>query len=253
MRLQMRRLISRGIHTVGLQPPSIIALRHMPAFASEVRAFRRLGGTVDETWPLLADRGEANALIDPHYFLQDIYFAQAIFGANRLRHVDIGSRVDGFISHLAVFREVEVIDIRPESKSLHPNIAFRQADLMNLDLEAIGDIPSLSCLHSLEHFGLGRYGDSLDPQGHVTGFRRLADAVAPGGVLYVSFPVGIPKTVFNAHRIIDPTLPPTWAVGAVALERFSYIDDRGDLHEDADVADAAGEAYGCGLYTFRRI
>jgi hypothetical protein len=248
----LKKRFARGLGAVGIKPADARALRHWPTFLREMRSFRDLGGSVDEVWPLLADRAEGNAAIDPHYFTQDIYVAEQILVANPIRHVDIGSRVDGFISHLAVFREVEVFDIRPADREIHPNITFRQADLFDLDMGAIGDIPSLSCLHSIEHFGLGRYGDSLDPQGHVEGFRRLAQAVSPGGVLYVSFPVGVPKTVFNAHRIIDPTSAASWAESVVDLERFSYIDDQGRLHCDVAPRDAAAEEYGCGIYAFRR-
>jgi hypothetical protein len=35
-----------------------------------------------------------------------------------------------------------------------------------------GYCDSLSCLHALEHFGLGRYGDPIDPRGHEKGITR---------------------------------------------------------------------------------
>ena len=33
---------------------------------------------------------------------------------------------------------------------------------------------SISCLHALEHFGLGRYNDPLDPNGHLKGFNNIS-------------------------------------------------------------------------------
>ena len=49
------------------------------------------------------------------YFIQDIWAAQRIYKKKPNEHIDIGSRVDGFVSHLMVFMKVKVIDIRPLS------------------------------------------------------------------------------------------------------------------------------------------
>lgn len=92
--------------------------------------------------------------------------ARAIHTAKPVKHVDIGSRVDGFVAHVASFREIEVFDVRPISTAV-PGVLFRQADLMDspslpADTEGGGYCDSLSCLHAIEHFGLGRYGDTVD-------------------------------------------------------------------------------------------
>jgi hypothetical protein len=62
--------------------------------------------------------------------------AQKIFIRRPIKHVDVGSRMDGFVAHVAVFRPIEVLDIRQLTTSIK-NIIFRQCDLMNLpaDLE----------------------------------------------------------------------------------------------------------------------
>ena len=49
--------------------------------------------------------------------------AQKIFEARPLRHVDVGSRIDGFIAHVASFRVVEEIDIRPSPMQIK-NVVF---------------------------------------------------------------------------------------------------------------------------------
>ena len=48
---------------------------------------------------------------------------------------------------------------------------------------------SISCLHALEHFGLGRYNDPLDPNGHLKGFNNMVKMLKRGGKLYISFPI----------------------------------------------------------------
>jgi SAM-dependent methyltransferase len=167
--------------------------------------------------------------------------------------VDIGSRVDGFVAHIAAFRDIDVLDIRPIENRAHPRIRFVQADLMNPLDELVGRYPSVSCLHALEHFGLGRYSDPIDPAGHRKGFAAISQLVAPGGTLYISVPIGRARVEFNAHRVFHPREPLEWAGDALTLAKFDYVDDAGDLIRDATPDDARGLEYGCGIYTFTRL
>ena len=97
------------------------------------------------------------------YFWQDLWASRKIFENNPKEHYDIGSRIDGFIAHLASFRDnVFLIDIRPLPIDI-PGVHFRQADATTLDGIEDNSIESISALCSLEHFGLGRYGDPIDP------------------------------------------------------------------------------------------
>jgi hypothetical protein len=61
--------------------------------------------------PCLYDRSEEGGTASGEYFWQDLYIAQKIFKVNPHRHVDIGSRIDGFTAHVASFREIKVFDI----------------------------------------------------------------------------------------------------------------------------------------------
>ena len=73
-------------------------------------------------YPLLADRYDNAGVASGHYFHQDLYVARKIFEANPSRHVDVGSRIDGFVAHVASFREIEILDIRfieSKSKNIH--------------------------------------------------------------------------------------------------------------------------------------
>ena len=94
----------------------------------------------------------------------------------------------------------------PISTSI-PGIVFKQADFMQsislLDA-AGGYCDSLSCLHALEHFGLGRYGDPIDPLGHAKGITNMATLLKPGGIFYLSVPIGKERVEFNANRVFDP-------------------------------------------------
>lgn len=206
--------------------------------------------------PCLDDKGRPGGTTSGHYFHQDLLVARRIFARNPERHVDVGSRVDGFVAHVASFRSIEVIDIRPTEKTI-PQITFRVGDLTALpdDLRGIAD--SVSCLHALEHFGLGRYGDPLDPAGHLKGIAGLCELLRPRGILYLSVPIGPSRVEFNAHRVFGVSYMLDKLSPLFEVISFSYVDDAGDLHEDVTldgdaVRTSYGCTYGCGIFELRR-
>jgi hypothetical protein len=104
---------------------------------------------------------------------------------------------------------------------------------------------------------LGRYGDNLDPEGHIKGFNNIVKMLKKNGVLYISFPIGKSNQVcFNAHRIFTPKDIFNWSKEETKLEllRFDYVDDAGDIHNNVDLASNKIDVnYGCGIYTFKKI
>lgn len=206
--------------------------------------------------PCLRDRYEDGGSARGHYFHQDLLVARRIFAHNPERHMDVGSRVDGFVAHVAAFREIEVFDIRPMSVMV-PGIRFRQMDLMNPSEEFAECCDSLSCLHAIEHFGLGRYGDPVDIDGHLKGFHGLSKVLKPGGMLYLSAPIGPERIEFNGHRVFAIQTLLDLAHVEYELVGFSYVDDAGALHENVAItpehaADSFGCLYGCGIFEFRK-
>jgi len=192
-----------------------------------------------------------------HYFHQDLLVARRIHERNPDRHVDVGSRIDGFVAHVASYRTIEVLDIRPLDSKI-PNITFKQADLMSLPIDMSGYCDSLSCLHAIKHFGLGRYGDPIDFEGHIKGLNTLHAIVKPGGTLYLSCPIGPQRIEFNAHRVFDVSYLKSLFEGKFKLLNFSYVDDQGDLHENIDISQKRinqnfGCRYGCGIFELRKI
>lgn len=150
---------------------------------------------------ITTDKSDNAGAAGIHYFAQDIWAAKKILSASPGEHYDIGSRLDGFISHLLVFRDVNYIDIRPLPYRI-TNLNFVQADATNLEGIADGSIESLSSLHAIEHFGLGRYGDEVDPDAYIKVIKSIQRVIAPKGHVYIGVPVGPEdRLVFNAHRI----------------------------------------------------
>ncbi len=61
----------------------------------------------------------------------------------------------------------------------------------------------MTCLSTIEHVGLGRYGDEIDPWGDIKMAANLRRLLRPGGIMLISFPVGHGTVVYNAHRIYN--------------------------------------------------
>lgn len=232
------------------------AISRLPRYLKNLRRFRKAYVGELRVLPSLHDLSETAGAVKSEYFWQDIYVAQRVFKENPVRHVDVGSRIDGFVTHLASFRAVEVIDIRPMQVSI-PNVTFRQADLMRPGAELLGFASSLSCLHALEHFGLGRYGDPLSLDGHLEGLRNLALLVAPGGILYLACPTGRARVEFDSHRVMDPMQIVAVARGVeLLLESLVTCSSEGFI-EEADIsADRLRELslreYVLCIYIFRK-
>ena len=182
------------------------SLFRLPAYFIDRAAFRNAYTGKMMFMPCLHDRYEEGGDTKSEYFWQDLLVARAIHEANPVKHVDIGSRVDGFVAHVASFRECEVFDVRPITKSV-PGVEFRQADLMNPDFLLINRTSycdSLSCLHAIEHFGLGRYGDPINPLGYKVGIANMAKLLKTVGTFYLSTPIGQERVEFNANWVFDP-------------------------------------------------
>lgn len=199
--------------------------------------------------PCLGDRYHNAGIAGGDYFHQDLWVARKIFAANPGEHWDIGSRIDGFIAHLLTFRTVNVIDIR-KLESKVSGLIFHQGDVTALQI-ADDSIESLSCLHAMEHVGLGRYGDSIDPWGCFKGMQELQRVLAPGGKLYFSVPIGKERVEFNAHRVFDP-FTVIEAFSSLTLVEFAAINDMGDLIEPAQPEDFRTIRSACGLFVFEK-
>ncbi len=215
-----------------------------------------MGGKVTHTLPIFTDYDDQAGSSRGHYFHQDLLVASFIHHKNPQRHIDIGSRVDGFVAHVASFRSIDVMDVRDLDGTGHANISFIKADLMNKDSAQNNITDSISCLHAIEHFGLGRYGDPVDPKGHIKGFNNILRMLKPGGNLYISFPIANKNEVhFNAHRVFHPRDIFTWAEdkNSINLERFDYVDDAGKIQQNINIeSDNIDVVFGCGIYTFKK-
>ena len=114
-----------------------------------------------------------------------------------------------------------------------------------------GSIASLSSFHAIEHFGLGRYGDPIDPLGHQKAIAEMKRIVCGGGDILFSVPIGVQRIEFNGHRIFDPMEVIRLFEGFELVE-FSAIDDKDAFHENVSVENYCTLNYGCGLFHFKK-
>ena len=225
-------------------------LREYLQFKKMLAASPQAGIKLSPSYPILHDYTDSAGVAKGNYFNQDLWAARKIFKAAPTDHIDIGSRVDGFVAHVLSFRPVTIIDIRPLESSI-PGLTFMQADATNLESFPDNSVESLSSLHAAEHFGLGRYGDPLDPEGHIKFMRAMARVLKPGGRLYFGGPIGRERIEFNAHRVLNARTYLAQFTGLKLLS-FSAVNDAGDFVPNANLDDYNGASFSCGLYEFTK-
>ncbi len=251
--------------TFGFDPRKmVLSARGLPTYLRNLRLLRQQAPVLQSEFPFgrwypcLDDRFSDSGSTKGHYFHQDLLVARRIHLNNPIQHLDVGSRIDGFVAHVASFRRIAVMDIRPLSICI-PNMEFVQADLMSKITSSMTEsCDSLSCLHAIEHFGLGRYGDTIKYDGHLLGMENLYRILKSGGKFYLSTPIGPQRIEFDAHRVFSVKYLLEQFNGKYRLDYFSFVDDKGELHEDVslnekDVLNNFGCVYGCGIFELTKL
>ena len=200
-----------------------------------------------DSFPCLDD-WTSSTPFDAHYFYQGAWLARRVAARRPHKHVDVGSSVLT-LSVLSATTDVLHLDYRPLHAEL-PGLRCLGADILELPL-AGASVDSLSCLHVIEHIGLGRYGDPIDPEGARKAAAELVRVLAPRGRLYLSTPVGRERTCFNAHRVFAPgSVQALFA--PLRLEGFALVDDAGHYLDSAPAESAQALDYGCGMFEFSK-
>ncbi len=249
----MRRVLTllRGF---GLDPVKLVrSLPRIPSYIFQFYRFSLLSKSFDlKVSPYLSDSTSNSGESRGHYFWQDLISARWIYQDNPTSHLDIGSRVDGFIAHLLCFREVSVLDLRAQPSKIG-GLNFINGNAQSPLSNLMNSFESVSSLHSIEHFGLGRYGDPIDPMGHAKGLVNISNCVKAQGFLYFSFPIGKPTVYFNEQRVLNPLwaidLLPNFELVEFVLIPWTDPPIYGSNPKDFDIKKKGF----CGLYKMRRI
>lgn len=226
-------------------------------FRAEYKAFEALSRSQtqglpmrrEDQYPCLHDR-TAHTRFDVHYVYHTAWAARVVARVAPGVHVDISSSLY-FSAIVSAFVPIRFFDYRPADLRLG-NLETGRADLTRLPFES-NSIQSISCMHVVEHIGLGRYGDDLDPAGDSKAMAELERVVAPGGHLLFVVPVGRPRICFNAHRVYSHGQVIS-AFSGLELREFTLIagDGAGGLRVGAKPDEAAAEEFGCGCFWFQK-
>lgn len=249
--MQRIKLLARHWIMAAIYPLPLIGLFYLPRYFSHWQKYsradksRRVG--VLDTQPCLGD-WTTHTPFDAHYFYQGAWLARKLAHPKPDQHVDIGSSVLT-MSVLSATVNTTFVDYRPLKVSL-PGLTSIAGNILDLPFDD-DSVLSLSCLHVIEHIGLGRYGDPIDPEGSIKAADELQRILGSGGKLFLSLPVGRERICFNAHRVHAPETV-IKMFSKLKLIDFSYVNDSGELLESQPVGAASQLEYCCGLFYFEK-
>jgi len=189
-----------------------------------------------------------NLGFNKHYTYHPAWAARVISKLKIKKHVDISSILD-FGTIVSAFIDVDYYEFKPPLIKGLSNYKAGKVDLVDLPFED-QSIESLSCMHTIEHVGLGRYGDPIDVRGDLKAFSELKRVVARNGHLIIVVPVGKPVIMFNAHRLYSYEMIMDIFNNEFNLQEFALVYDNGDFIVDAPPEDVKYQNYGCGCFYF---
>ncbi len=202
-----------------------------------------------DKYPCLNDKNAITSF-DKHYTYHTAWAARKLKSVMPLEHIDISS-LTFFSTLLSAFIPIKFYDYRPAKIELD-NLQCKHANITTLPFED-NSIKSLSCMHVVEHIGLGRYGDSLDVDGDLKAISELKRVVSEKGNLLFVVPIGKAKIMFNAHRIYSYEQIISY-FQEFELKEFTLIPDQSDdgLIINASKEEADKQIYACGCFWFQK-
>ena len=252
-----KKIIIRRIYVFillfGIDLKKILNLFSFPRYLKDYFKFKKKGGKVRNIYISLEDFNNEASEFKNQFFHSDLIVSQKIFNQNPKNHLDIGSRIDGLVSHIASYRSLDFADIRNVKIYPHKNINTQQIDIGNENLKITKKYSSISSIGVLGHVGLGRYGDKIDPDGHLKAFKNISNLADKSAIFYLMVPVGKEGVEFNSHRVFK-------AIDIIEifknlnfdLMEFSFVDDNGELKFKSSIKETEKLNFGGGIFIFKK-
>ncbi len=233
----------------------IFTLKSHLNYQKEYRIFKKTHGERflvedKDKYPCLKDKNTTTSF-DKHYIYHTAWAARKLQEIGPPEHIDISS-LTYFSTIISAFVPIKFYDYRPAPIKLN-NFSCQHTDITQLPFED-NSIFSLSCMHVVEHIGLGRYGDPLDVDGDLRAIAELKRVVSKNGYLLFVIPVGKARIMFNAHRIYSYSQVIEYFYDFELLE-FTLIPDQSSegLIMNATEEQSDIQNYACGCFMFKKV
>jgi len=239
-----------GVRLVARKFREARAMRELKTFASLSKSLRPEMVVNQRDRSFYLNDKTSTTPFDAHYLYHTTWAARQLRFINPKEHVDISSSLY-FVGLASAIVPITHYDYRPPEFEID-GVTCKAGDLMALPF-ADDSVESLSCMHVIEHIGLGRYGDPLDPCGDQKAAAELQRVLEPGGHFLFVTPVGRPRVCFNAHRIYSFEMVAN-LFPDLKLEEWALVKDDPSAglvpKPTPDVIDA--QSYGCGCFRFSK-
>ncbi len=223
-------------------------------YQKEYKVFKATDGTrfsikSKDKHPCLNDKYTTTSF-DKHYIYHTAWAARKLNDIAPKEHIDISS-LTYFSTLVSAFIPIQFYDYRPAKIELD-NLTCKHADLAQLPFED-HTVNSLSCMHVVEHIGLGRYGDPLDVNGDLKAINELKRVLSAGGHLLFVVPIGKARIMFNAHRIYSYDQIISYFQD-FEIKEFALIPDQSDegLIINATKEQSDMQNYACGCFLLQK-
>ncbi|CAD6199030.1 unnamed protein product [Caenorhabditis auriculariae] len=135
--------------------------------------------------------------------------AMSYVGLKGLRGFVVGSMkpwVEAFALHAGA---VHVLTVEYNKLDIDPKFRDRMSHIFPVDFAQnwknyAGTFDFAATFSSIEHSGMGRYGDPIDPSGDLKEMQKIHCMLKPGGLLFLGMPQGTDHITYNLHRIYGP-------------------------------------------------
>ena len=148
-----------------------------------------------------------------------------------------GNSYSTIIPALFKFNNARILslDVTSQNSKSSFGIEYINGNSINIDLSN-DSVSVVSIISTLEHIGLGRWGDPIDPEGDIKTMQEIRRVLKRGGHCILTIPFGYPTVVFNLHRIYDEGRIKTISEGfEIVLEEYSMNGKSSNREDTIDI------------------
>jgi hypothetical protein len=141
--------------------------------------------------------------------------------------LELGPEPRGKVAMLAIERGWRVVAVGLEQvQRQHPRLTFMHGDFGALDIA--GRFDWVVCVSTIEHFGLGRYGDPVGEDLDLAAMRKLRGLA---GKMLLTVPVGVDAVFKPWHRVYGAERLPRLLDGWRVVEQHFRAKVGSDVYE----------------------